>query len=198
MRVLIIDDDRDSADGLASLLTAAGHDVHVVVGAREGLDAVETWSPDVALLDIGLPDNGAYLVARRLRASVSSRPVRLVALTEWGQKEDRRRSATAGFEIFHPRRNLCPVVWILNGQHKLGEKMNQLVAQGKGDKNIQPEDEKKDDIIHDAGGGNTPPPHHNPPDHIGGDDHTMRGFQKPADSVEGFSEHLVSILKQNR
>jgi CheY-like chemotaxis protein len=97
MRVLIIDDDRDSADGLASLLTAAGHDVHVVVGAREGLDAVETWSPDVALLDIGLPDNGAYLVARRLRASVSSRPVRLVALTEWGQKEDRRRSATAGF-----------------------------------------------------------------------------------------------------
>lgn len=97
MRVLIVDDDRDSADGLATLLKAAGHDVHVEPGAREGVDAVATWNPDVALLDIGLPNSGAYLVASRLRAAVGTRPARLVALTEWGQKEDRRRSATAGF-----------------------------------------------------------------------------------------------------
>lgn len=97
MRVLIVDDDRDSADGLATLLTAAGHDVHVEAGAREGVDAVATWSPDVALLDIGLPDSGAYVVARSLRANHATRPTRLVALTEWGQKEDRRESAKAGF-----------------------------------------------------------------------------------------------------
>jgi DNA-binding response OmpR family regulator len=97
MRVLIVDDDRDSADGLATLLTTAGHDVKVEADACAGVDAVAEWTPDVALLDLGLPDSGAYLVARRLRASADTRPPRLVALTEWGQIEDRRRSARAGF-----------------------------------------------------------------------------------------------------
>ncbi len=98
MRILIVDDDLDSAESLVALLTASGHDVRVEVGARAGADAVATWRPDVALLDIGLPHGGAYLVASRVRAEPATRTTRLVALTEWGQQEDRRRSAEAGFD----------------------------------------------------------------------------------------------------
>jgi DNA-binding response OmpR family regulator len=98
MRVLIVDDDSDSAAGLAALLTTAGHDVRVEAGARGGADAAAAWRPDVALLDIGLPDNGAYLVADCLRDAAGMHATRLVALTEWGQSEDRHRSTEAGFD----------------------------------------------------------------------------------------------------
>lgn len=98
MRILIVDDDRDSAENLAALLAAAGHDVRIEVGARAGAEAVATWRPDVALLDIGLPHGGAHRVARRVRAEPDTRATRLVALAEWGQPQDRRRSADAGFD----------------------------------------------------------------------------------------------------
>jgi len=98
MRVLIVDDDLDSADNLVTLLTASGHEVRVEANARAGADAVATWRPDVALLDIGLPHGGAYMVASRVRAELATYSARLVALTEWGQQEDRRRSAEAGFD----------------------------------------------------------------------------------------------------
>ena len=98
MRILIVDDDRDSVDHLVALLATAGHDVCVEADARAGADAVATWRPDVALLDIGLPVNGAYLVARRVRAERPTHATRLVALVEWGQQEDRRRSVEAGFD----------------------------------------------------------------------------------------------------
>ena len=73
MRVLIVDDDLVSAEGLVTLLTAAGHDVRLEVGAHAGADAVASWNPDVALLDIGLPGNGAYLVASAVRAEPATR-----------------------------------------------------------------------------------------------------------------------------
>ena len=98
MRILIVDDDLDSAANLAALLAATDHDVRVEAGARAGADAAATWWPDVALIDIGLPHGGAYRVARRVRAEPDTRHTRLVALTEWGQKQDRRRSAEAGFD----------------------------------------------------------------------------------------------------
>ena len=98
MRILIVDDDRDSAAHLETLLAAAGHDVRVEADARAGADAVAACQPDVVLLDIGLPDNGAYLVARRVRAERPTHTTRLVALAEWGQQEDRRRSVEAGFD----------------------------------------------------------------------------------------------------
>jgi len=98
MRILIVDDDLDSAANLAALLAAAGYDVRVEAGARAGADAVATWRPDVVLLDIELPDSGAYLVASRVRAELATRTARLVALTEWRQHEDRRRSVEAGFD----------------------------------------------------------------------------------------------------
>ncbi len=100
MRVLIVDDDLVSAEGLVTLLTAAGHDVRLEVGAHAGADAVASWNPDVVLLDIGLPGNGAYLVASAVRAEPATRTMRLVALTDWGQQEDRHRSAEAGFDHY--------------------------------------------------------------------------------------------------
>ena len=100
MRVLIVDDDRDGADSLVTLLVAAGHDVRVEVSARAGTEVVATWKPEVALLDIGLPDGGAFLVASRVRAELATHTARLVALTEWGQQEDRHRSAEAGFDHY--------------------------------------------------------------------------------------------------
>ena len=98
MRILIVDDDLDSAANIAALLAATGNEVRVESGARSGAEALANWRPEVALLDIGLPHGGAYLVARRARAEPDTRATRLVALTEWGQPQDRRRSAEAGFD----------------------------------------------------------------------------------------------------
>jgi signal transduction histidine kinase len=97
-RILIVDDDRDSADSLAMLLKATDHEVHI---AHDGLEAVEeaaTFQPHVILLDIGLPRLNGYEAARRIREQQRHKGVTLVALTGWGQEEDRRRSAAAGFD----------------------------------------------------------------------------------------------------
>jgi two-component system, chemotaxis family, CheB/CheR fusion protein len=99
LRILIVDDNRDSADMLATLLKFSGHETHT---AHDGMAAVEAaikLDPDVILLDIGLPQLNGYEAARRIREQNSGRgrPV-LVALTGWGQDEDRRRSEEAGFD----------------------------------------------------------------------------------------------------
>ena len=98
-RILIVDDNHDSADMLATLLQFAGHETFV---AADGLTAVEEAArldPDVILLDIGLPVLNGYEAARRIREQQGQtrRPL-LVALTGWGQDEDRRRSKEAGFD----------------------------------------------------------------------------------------------------
>ena len=98
MRVLIVDDDHDSVADLATLLAAEGCDVRFEVGVRAGADTAAAWRPDVALLDIALPGNGAYLVARRLRSDGARRGACLVALSAWGQKEDRQQATAAGFD----------------------------------------------------------------------------------------------------
>jgi two-component system CheB/CheR fusion protein len=99
LRILIVDDNRDSADMLATLLKFTGHETHI---AHDGLAAVEAAAmlePDVILLDIGLPILNGYEAARRIRErqGQNGRPL-LVALTGWGQDEDRRRSEEAGFD----------------------------------------------------------------------------------------------------
>jgi PAS domain S-box-containing protein len=99
LRILIVDDNRDSADMLAMLLTFTGH---ATFTAHDGAAAVEdaaSLDPDVILLDIGLPGLNGYEAARRIRQQQRDgrRPV-LVALTGWGQDEDRRRSEEAGFD----------------------------------------------------------------------------------------------------
>ncbi len=95
-RVLLIDDNQDAAESLAMMLAADGHDVRTGFSAADALALAASWPPDVVLLDIGLPGMDGYEVARRLRAGPA--PMRLVALTGYGQPEDMQRSAAAGFD----------------------------------------------------------------------------------------------------
>ena len=97
-RILVVDDNLDSATMLAMLLTLTGHETHT---AHDGLAAVEaaaTFKPDVVLLDIGLPKLNGYEAARKIRQQPLGKGMVLVALTGWGQEEDRRKSREAGFD----------------------------------------------------------------------------------------------------
>jgi PAS domain S-box-containing protein len=96
-RVLIADDNHDAADALAMLLGALGHDVRVVYGGQSALTLAAKFRPDVALLDIGMPDLDGYEVARRLRAEPWGGGIYLAAITGWGQDEDLDRARRAGF-----------------------------------------------------------------------------------------------------
>ena len=98
IRILIVDDNRDAADMLATLLQLSGHETHT---AHDGVEAVEATSrlqPDLVLLDIGLPRLNGYEAARRIREQHDHTGPMLVALSGWGQDEDRRRSEEAGFD----------------------------------------------------------------------------------------------------
>jgi CheY-like chemotaxis protein len=99
LRILIVDDSRDSADMLAMLLTFAGHETFTAHDGLAAVDMATRLDPDVILLDIGLPVLNGYEAAHRIREqhSQKGRPL-LVALTGWGQEEDRRRSQEAGFD----------------------------------------------------------------------------------------------------
>jgi CheY-like chemotaxis protein len=97
-RVLVADDNRDAADSLALLLQIDGHDVRVAHGGSAALALAQAFRPEVALLDIGMPDLNGYEVARALRREPWGKDVYLIALTGWGQEEDRRRSREAGFD----------------------------------------------------------------------------------------------------
>ena len=97
-RILVVDDNRESATSLAMLLKLTGNATHT---AHDGLEAVEeaaTFKPDVVLLDIGLPKLNGYEACRRIREQERGRNILLVALTGWGQEEDRQRSREAGFD----------------------------------------------------------------------------------------------------
>jgi signal transduction histidine kinase/CheY-like chemotaxis protein len=95
-RILIADDNVDAGDSLAMLLRSDGHDVKVVRDGEEALRVFAAFSPDVVLLDLGMPRLSGYEVARRLRAHDSA--VLLIAITGWGQSADRAKSAAAGFD----------------------------------------------------------------------------------------------------
>jgi CheY-like chemotaxis protein len=95
---LIVDDNRDGADSLALMLRLMGNDTVTAYDGQEGVDTAERVRPDVILLDIGLPKLNGYEAARRIREqSWGNHPV-LIAVTGWGQDEDRRRSHDAGFD----------------------------------------------------------------------------------------------------
>jgi signal transduction histidine kinase len=96
-RVLVVDDNRDAADTLSTLLRALGVTVASAYSGRAALDAVATFAPDIVLLDIGMPDMDGYETSRRIRAQFAN-DVLLVALTGWGQDEDLRQSRAAGFD----------------------------------------------------------------------------------------------------
>jgi CheY-like chemotaxis protein len=98
MRVLVVDDNVDSAESLSQCLNILGYRT---VTAHDGLAAVrfaESFQPNVALLDIGLPHVSGYEAARRIRALPGNERLLIVALSGWGQEEDRRKSKAAGFD----------------------------------------------------------------------------------------------------
>ena len=98
-RVLIADDNRDAAESLAMLLEIEGHTVTLANDGRQALAAIEASPPEVALLDIGMPHFDGYEVARRVRADSRSRGVFLIAVTGWGQEQDKARAQAAGFDL---------------------------------------------------------------------------------------------------
>jgi PAS domain S-box-containing protein len=97
-RILIVDDNVDAAVSLAMLLEINGNEVHTAHDGIEAVAAVSQRRPDVVLLDIGLPKLDGHEVCRRVRAEPWGRDVAIVALTGWGQEDDRRRSEDAGFD----------------------------------------------------------------------------------------------------
>lgn len=97
-RVLVVDDNVDAARSLAMLLTAWGHEASLAHDGPAALAEAARLAPDVVLLDIGLPRMDGYEVARRLRATPEGAGLLLIALTGYGQDEDRRRSREAGFD----------------------------------------------------------------------------------------------------
>ena len=97
-RVLIVDDNEDSAEMIAAALTALGHDTRVALDGPSALNLAMMFQPDVALLDIGLPVMDGHELARRLKAEPATRQIRLIAMTGYGQPRDRVASAEAGFD----------------------------------------------------------------------------------------------------
>jgi CheY-like chemotaxis protein len=97
-RILVVDDNADAATSLSQLLELDGHESQAVYGAVEALERVPEFRPDIVLLDIGLPQMSGYEVARRLRQLEGFSRLTLVALTGYGQREDRERALAAGFD----------------------------------------------------------------------------------------------------
>jgi two-component system CheB/CheR fusion protein len=95
-RILIIEDDADGREALRIQLLQAGHDVYAAATGADGLEAAARVKPEIVLLDIGLPEMDGYQVARQLRATENS--PRLIAITGYGQPEERRRAIDAGFD----------------------------------------------------------------------------------------------------
>jgi signal transduction histidine kinase/CheY-like chemotaxis protein len=97
-RILVVEDNADARESLVTLLRLAGQEVHEAQNGAEALRIARAVLPDVALIDIGLPDLDGYELARRLKADRATRGVRLLALTGYGGPEDRRRALAAGFD----------------------------------------------------------------------------------------------------
>ncbi|HKD53112.1 MAG TPA: PAS domain S-box protein [Steroidobacteraceae bacterium] len=98
-RVLLVDDNRDSADTCGLLLELAGHEVRMAYSGRSALEVAEGFRPHVAVLDIGMPDLDGYELARLIRQSGWGKATVLVAVTGWGRDDDRKRAIAAGFDL---------------------------------------------------------------------------------------------------
>jgi CheY-like chemotaxis protein len=96
-RILVVDDNRDAAQSLKMLLKLQGADAQVAYSGSEALQVMSSFQPEVVFLDIGMPEMDGHEVARLIRQHPEFQDVILIALTGWGQQEDRRRSRLAGF-----------------------------------------------------------------------------------------------------
>jgi PAS domain S-box-containing protein len=98
LKILVVDDSRDAADTCATLLELSGHHVQTAYTGRRAFELAEAFRPHALLLDIGLPDLDGYQLAQEIRATPWGRSIALIAVTGWGQEEDRRRAFAAGFD----------------------------------------------------------------------------------------------------
>jgi CheY-like chemotaxis protein len=98
-RVLIVDDNEDSAESMAILLRLQGHEVHLAFDGQSALEEARAFRPELMFLDLDLPKIDGYEVARRLRPEPAMKGVKLVAMTGYSQKEDRQRALEAGFNV---------------------------------------------------------------------------------------------------
>ncbi len=96
--VLVVDDNVDTADGLSKLLALLGHDVKTAYDGLQALEMAKMLWPEVILLDLGLPGVDGYEVARQLRQHECCRSTLMVAISGYGQEEDRRKSKESGFD----------------------------------------------------------------------------------------------------
>lgn len=94
----MVDDNADAADTLAELLRMVGYEAQCANHARDALDMLPGWSPQLALLDIGLPEIDGYELAALIRAQPQGRSLKLVALTGYGRDNDRARALNTGFD----------------------------------------------------------------------------------------------------
>jgi len=97
MRVLVVDDNHDSADSMVMLLEQLGHEAHAAYGSEQALQLASTVRPTLVLLDLNMPGEGGFEVIRRLRAQIDH-PVYIAAMTGYGQRADRERTRGAGFD----------------------------------------------------------------------------------------------------
>ena len=99
LSIVLIDDNEDIRDLLGTLLRSWGHRVETAPDGEQGYQLTLRERPDVAFVDIGLPDIDGYGVAQRLRSQLQSERLRLIAMTGFGQATDRRRALEAGFDL---------------------------------------------------------------------------------------------------
>ena len=109
LRVLVVDDNRDVADSTASVMRMNGCDVHVAYDGKAALESVQRLRPDAVLLDIGLPTIDGYLVAEHIRAQPENGRTMIVAVSGYGQEQDRERSRSVGFD-YHVVKPIDPTV----------------------------------------------------------------------------------------
>jgi CheY-like chemotaxis protein len=95
-KILVVDDNPDSALSMAMMLSIMGHDTRTAHDGESAVDTAESFLPDVVLLDIGLPKLNGYEVAQRIREKAWGKSMYLIAVTGWGQDEDRQRSSEVG------------------------------------------------------------------------------------------------------
>lgn len=118
-KIVIVDDNIDAADTLAMALGILDYDARTAYSATEGLSAIEKFDPDVAVVDIGLPDFNGYEMARRIRQQAQTANLVLIAATGWGQDTDKQKATDAGFDAHFTK----PVEF-----EKLHEEIRRLIA----------------------------------------------------------------------
>jgi len=99
-RILVVDDNPDAAQALALLIGCEGHEVQTAYDGRSALELAETFKPELMLLDIGLPKLNGYEVARCVRERPWATRLTLVAISGWGEPEDKQRASGAGFAAY--------------------------------------------------------------------------------------------------